>query len=271
MRQLILLTFLICISLLETACGPDSSKEAEQPRALTWEGAGPVIDDGEILSAAERALLATDLETYAQSSGVRLMLYTVPSVEGANIEGLSLELKDRLQAGEPGLNNGGIIYMSKEDRQVKVEAEPGLEWQVPDSIAFQIVDLMLPDFREGRFYAGLKTGFGRLADLGAAVSWTPAFEGWAAVQAADSAALGKIVRLSGSGPHRDVGTGYTRQQFDPQLYGMLGLAPDDSVEVRFSRYMLDMFDNHFGTERSVTLLGRVQQLDPPVVQLLGVE
>lgn len=251
-------------------CGPESS-EPEQPGLLDWESAGPVMDYGDLLSPVDQALLATDLRTYAQTSGIRLMLYTVPNLTGTSIEGLSLSLKDRLQAGKRGLNNGGIIYLSKEDRQLKVEAEAGLEWQIPDTVALQIIDLMVPDFQADRFLDGLRKGFGRMAELGNQVSWQAAYEGWEAVQAADSAAIGQIVRLEGLGPHREVGSGYTKNQFDPELYGMLGTSAPDSIQVLFSRYMLEMFDNHFGTGRQMTVLGRVQQLEPPVVQLLGIE
>ncbi|MEO1449237.1 MAG: TPM domain-containing protein [Bacteroidota bacterium] len=270
MQKLINRMGCIGLILIISACG-STEPEPDITQSLGWDIAGPVIDGGDILTKAEEKILVKELKGFAKKQGVRLMLYTVPDLQGETIEGLSLSLKDRLQVGKPDLNNGGVIYISKADRQVKVEAEPGLEWQIPDSVALQIVDLMVPDFRENRFLNGLQKGFGRMAELGGQVSWKPKFQAWSEVVSSGEAAVGEIVRLEGTGPHREVGTGYTKNQFDPELYGKLGLVGSDSVEVRFTRYMLDMFDNHFGTDRPMILTGRVAQLEPPVVRMIAVE
>jgi uncharacterized protein len=53
-------------------------------------------------------------------------------------------------------DNGIVVLVAVEDRDVFIATGQGAEGPVPDAIAARIVrDIIVPAFREGRFYAGL--------------------------------------------------------------------------------------------------------------------
>jgi uncharacterized protein len=79
------------------------------------------------------------------------------SLEGESLEDYSVRLAERWRIGQKGLDNGVILIVFVEDRQVRLEVGYGLESSIPDAVASRIIrDVIAPHFREGRYAAGLE-------------------------------------------------------------------------------------------------------------------
>jgi uncharacterized protein len=60
--------------------------------------------------------------------------------------------------GERGKDNGVLIVLAVDDRQMGIEVGYGLEGAIPDGYAGQIRDMMRSDFRAGAYGRGLLAG-----------------------------------------------------------------------------------------------------------------
>lgn len=79
------------------------------------------------------------------------------SLEDESLENYSVRLAERWRIGQKGLDNGVILLVFVQERQIRLEVGYGLESVIPDAVASQIVrEAIAPRFREGRYAAGLE-------------------------------------------------------------------------------------------------------------------
>lgn len=79
------------------------------------------------------------------------------SLEGESLEDYSIRLAERWRIGAKGLDNGVILLVFVQDRQIRLEVGYGLESVIPDAVASRIIgEVIAPRFREGRYAAGLE-------------------------------------------------------------------------------------------------------------------
>lgn len=79
------------------------------------------------------------------------------SLEGESLEDYSVRLAERWRIGQKGLDNGVILLVFTEDRQVRLEVGYGLESAIPDAVASRIIrEVIAPQFRAGRYATGLE-------------------------------------------------------------------------------------------------------------------
>lgn len=79
------------------------------------------------------------------------------SLEGESLEDYSVRLAERWRIGQKGLDNGVILVVFVQERQIRLEVGYGLESVVPDAVASRIIrEVIAPRFREGRYAAGLE-------------------------------------------------------------------------------------------------------------------
>ena len=79
------------------------------------------------------------------------------SLEGESLEDYSVRLAERWRIGQKGLDNGVILLVFAEDRQIRLEVGYGLESVIPDAVASRIIrEVIAPQFRDGRYATGLE-------------------------------------------------------------------------------------------------------------------
>lgn len=124
-----------------------------------------VTDHGAFLSDSEEQRLSERLARYASESSVQIVVVTLPSLGGVPASDYATELGRKWQVGSEGLDNGFVVLVSKEDRQVFIATGYGAEAAVPDAVAGRIVrNEIVPNFRAGRFYDGLSAAVDRLIE-----------------------------------------------------------------------------------------------------------
>jgi uncharacterized protein len=97
-----------------------------------------------------------------------VVVVTVRSLQGMQIEAYSLALANIWAVGQAGRNNGVMLVVAPNERQVRIEVGIGLERQLTNAITADIIERrMLPVFRAGRQETGIEEGVaGILAALG---------------------------------------------------------------------------------------------------------
>lgn len=120
---------------------------------------GFVNDYAGVLDASSREQLESMLSAFRDSTSNEIAICIESSLNGGEEQQRSLAIADAWQLGDPGRDNGVLIYMSMEERALFIQIGKGLEGAIPDIKANQISDnVMIPRFKNGEFAGGLMDG-----------------------------------------------------------------------------------------------------------------
>ncbi len=125
-----------------------------------------VTDRAGVLDAAAVERLNTKLRAFEQRTGSQFIVYILPSLEGGSIEDFSIRAAEKWRVGRKGLDNGLILFVFPQDRQVRIEVGYGLEDTVTDALSSRVIRQdLIPAFQRGDFGAGLDAATDRLIAL----------------------------------------------------------------------------------------------------------
>ena len=136
------------------AANPASAAEPQLP-ALT----GRVVDAAGVLSPAQEAAIAERLEAQERATSNQVVVATVPSLQGYDIERFANDLFRAWRLGQQGRDNGVLLLIAPSEREVRIEVGYGLEGNLTDAISSDIVrNRILPRFRAGDLPGGILAG-----------------------------------------------------------------------------------------------------------------
>lgn len=120
---------------------------------------GRVVDGGSVISPEGRQDLETKLANLEQKSGIQLVVATVPSLQGQEIEPFANGLFRFWKLGEAKANNGVLLLVAPKERRVRIEVGYGEEGTLTDALSKIIItNAMVPRFKAGDFQGGIQRG-----------------------------------------------------------------------------------------------------------------
>jgi uncharacterized protein len=120
---------------------------------------GRIVDQAGILSPATKAALEPKLADLEARSGIQLVVATVSSLEGQEIEPYANELFRAWKLGEADRDNGVLLLVAPNERRVRIEVGYGLEGTLTDALSkVIIINAITPRFKEGDFNGGVARG-----------------------------------------------------------------------------------------------------------------
>jgi uncharacterized protein len=120
---------------------------------------GRVVDAANILPAPTRAELEQMLAAHERVTSNQVAVVTVDSLQGYTIEDYGYQLGRAWGIGQAGRNNGALLIVAPNERQVRIEVGYGLEGTLTDALADNIIrSVILPQFRAGDMAAGVVAG-----------------------------------------------------------------------------------------------------------------
>jgi uncharacterized protein len=120
---------------------------------------GRVVDQANIIPASARADLETKLSDLESKSGIQLVVATVTSLEGQEIEPYANELFRTWKLGEKTKNNGVLLLVAPNEKRVRIEVGYGLEGTLTDALSKVIItNAITPRFKTGDFSGGITRG-----------------------------------------------------------------------------------------------------------------
>ena len=120
---------------------------------------GGVVDQANILSPQIRADISNKLEGLETKTSRQLVVVTVPSLQGLEIEDYGYKLGRAWGIGQKKLNNGALFIVAPNERAVRVEVGYGLEPVLTDALSSVILqEEVLPKFRAGDQTGGIVAG-----------------------------------------------------------------------------------------------------------------
>jgi uncharacterized protein len=120
---------------------------------------GRVVDLANVLSPAQEAALTEQLAAHEQRTSNQVVVATVPSLQGYDIERFAVELFRAWGLGQKDRNNGVLLLVAPNERAVRIEVGYGLEGTLTDALSADIIqNRILPRFRAGDVPGGITSG-----------------------------------------------------------------------------------------------------------------
>lgn len=127
---------------------------------------GRVNDLAELLTGAAEETLENQLEELEKATGVQIAVLTVPSLEGEVLEDYSLRVAESWKLGRGEFDDGALLLIARDERQMRLEVGYGLEGTIPDAYAKRILDdILRPRFRSGDFDGGIMAAVDAMVGL----------------------------------------------------------------------------------------------------------
>ena len=141
-------------------CLPYSACALEVPKLQ-----GYVNDYAGMISPLAKSKIEEKLRAFEQSDSTQIVILTVPSLEGENIEEFGIKVGEAWKIGKKGKDNGILFIVPKQERKIRIEVGYGLEGKLTDLTAGRIIDLVInPRFKQEDFDGGFIAGVSSLID-----------------------------------------------------------------------------------------------------------
>lgn len=120
---------------------------------------GRVVDAAGLLDEAAKQRLDNFLRGHEKAATNQVVVAILPDLQGYDIESFGYQLGRHWGIGQKDVNNGVLLIVALQERQVRIEVGYGLEGTLTDAIAANIVNtVIVPAFKRGRFAEGVEAG-----------------------------------------------------------------------------------------------------------------
>ena len=120
---------------------------------------GMVSDFANIIDDTEEVALEAELVAYREQTTNEIAVVTVPSLGDETIETYAVALFEEWGIGTSEQDNGVLLLVAPNEREVRIEVGYGLEGDLPDATAWKIIDqIMLPLFASDNLSLGTVEG-----------------------------------------------------------------------------------------------------------------
>ena len=126
----------------------------------------PVTDLTQTLTPDQIQILDRQLRGFSERTGSQLAILIVPTTQPETIEQYSIRVVETWQLGRKKEDDGVLLLVAKQDHSARIEVGYGLEGVLTDATTHRIIrQVMLPNFKAGRFFEGLTEASTRLMQL----------------------------------------------------------------------------------------------------------
>jgi uncharacterized protein len=128
---------------------------------------GHVNDFANVLDQQTKEKLELWLTNFENMTGTQIAVVTVTSLEGRPIEEYANELYRAWGIGAKTgehKDKGALLLVAVQDRKTRLEVGYGLEGDLPDGLAGEIIRRMRPELQQGRYSEAMITGVRTLLD-----------------------------------------------------------------------------------------------------------
>jgi len=137
---------------------------------------GRVVDEAGVMSADSKSDIEAKSKALEDKSGIQLVVATVKSLQGGDIETYANELFRFWKLGEAKKNNGVLLLVAPNERKVRIEVGYGLEGTLTDALSSVIISsAIIPRFKTKDFSGGIERGVDGIISVlsGDSAEWQP--------------------------------------------------------------------------------------------------
>lgn len=125
--------------------------------------AARVTDTTGTLTAEQQSELEDKLAAFEARKGAQLAVLVVPTTEPEEISQYSIRAVTQWMLGRKNIDDGALLLVAKNDRDLRIEVGKGLEGALTDLTAHRIIsETIIPLFRQGDYYGGINAGLDQM-------------------------------------------------------------------------------------------------------------
>jgi len=115
------------------------------------------------LTAEQQSMLEEKLSAFEARKGAQIVVLVVPTTEPEEIAQYSIRVVDQWKLGRRNIDDGALLLVAKNDRDLRIEVGKGLEGVLTDLTAHRIIsETLIPLLRQGDFYGGINAGLDQM-------------------------------------------------------------------------------------------------------------
>ncbi len=112
--------------------------------------------DLDVLNEYQFEALEQKLIRYADSTSTQILIAIISSTNDDDITLVATQWGQEWGVGQAGEDNGIVILLAKDDREIDISTGYGIEYRLTDIEAERIINrVIVPQFKQGNFYDGL--------------------------------------------------------------------------------------------------------------------
>ena len=120
---------------------------------------GRVNDYAKIIRESDEREIEEYLAGLEESTGIQIVVLTMPSLEGEDIASFGIKVADKWQLGDKEKDNGALLLVAYAEHDLRIEVGDGLEGSLTDAKCGLILrNVIVPEFKNGNYSAGIKKG-----------------------------------------------------------------------------------------------------------------
>jgi len=124
------------------------------PKVKNWAN-----DFTNTLKQNELDILNSKLKAYEDSTTNQIVVIIIPSLEGNSIEEVANEIFKENQIGTRKNDNGVLLLLAKDDKEIRIEVGYGLESRLTDAASSSIIrNIIIPPLKNGKYFEGINAG-----------------------------------------------------------------------------------------------------------------
>lgn len=163
MRNTLKIWFLIISCCLTTQLSfaqfniPEKPKGNEQTSIYDYVG---------LLTSSQKNSLEQKLIRYADSTSSQIVVAIISTLNGDDITLVGAKWGQDWGIGQAKEDNGILILLAKDDREIDINTGYGMEYRLTDILAERIINrVIIPEFKKGDYYSGLDKGTDAIFDV----------------------------------------------------------------------------------------------------------
>nr|WP_140964525.1 TPM domain-containing protein [Flavobacterium jejuense] len=118
-----------------------------------------IYDYADVLNEREESQLENKLVQFSDSTSTQIVIVTIDDLKGESIGILAPKWAQEWGIGQAKEDNGVIVLLSKNDREIWISPGYGLENKLTAGITGELVrNVIIPEFKAGSYYKGLDKG-----------------------------------------------------------------------------------------------------------------
>ncbi|MFC6221893.1 TPM domain-containing protein [Hymenobacter artigasi] len=121
-----------------------------------------VNDEAQLMQPADAKKLESGLRRYADNTGTQVVVVTVPTLGGRDVADYGRAIGTAWGVGQRDKNNGIVVLLSGKEHKVTIQPGSGLQSVITPEVTSRIINEMTPGFKQGNYFAGLRTGLNTL-------------------------------------------------------------------------------------------------------------
>jgi uncharacterized protein len=119
---------------------------------------GRVVDEAKVLDDTTRLTLDNRLASLEAKTGDQVVVVTLPSLHGIDIETYARVIAQRWVLGQPGKSNGGLLVLAPGQGKVAIQYSSGLADRINDATINAIIRTIIPILADDNLGGGMVRG-----------------------------------------------------------------------------------------------------------------